>query len=315
MEFFELTPRMISHRPAAKAVPARDHTARRPRTTHKPDIDSTIQVYLREIGPVPLLTPADEVALAKRIRRGDAAARSQMILANLRLVVKIARDYEGLGLPLLDLISEGNIGLMKAVGRFDPRKGAKLSTYAAWWIKQSIHRALANQSRTIRLPVHVAATVGKMRRYTHRLTEQLGREPTDDELAKPLQLPAHKVARLRSIAVQPASLDAAVAGDDGDDGTQFGELIPDPGTPTPFEVLNSRTLRQELSRQLRHLDAREFAVLSLRYGLDGEDPQTLAEVGQRFHLSRERVRQLQEFAETKLRRQFTELDVPHPHQS
>lgn len=154
----------------------------------------SIQVYLREIGQVPLLTPAEEVALAKRIKRGDKAARTHMIKANLRLVVKIAHDYEGMGLPLLDLINEGNIGLMKAVERFDPAKGAKLSTYAAWWIKQSIRRALANQSRTVRLPVHVTDKIGQINRRAYQLTETLGREPTDDELALEFDLPAIRSA-------------------------------------------------------------------------------------------------------------------------
>ena len=167
--------------------------------------EEAIQIYLREIGKVPLLTLQEESDLAKRIKRGDKKARERMIRANLRLVVKIAHDYEGLGLPLLDLISEGNIGLMKAVERFDPNKGAKLSTYAAWWIKQAVRRALSNQGKTIRLPVHVADKVSQLHRHSHRLSERLGREPTDAELAESLDVPAHKVAQLRNLGVRPTN--------------------------------------------------------------------------------------------------------------
>src|SRR6202142_22329 len=170
------------------------------------DGDSGIKIYLREIGQTPLLTREEEVKLARPIKRGDQAPRQQMIKANLRLVVKIAHDYASYGLPLLDLISEGNIGLMKAVERFDPKKGGKLSTYAAWWIKQSIKRALANQAKTIRLPVHLVDKISKMKRMIHQMGEELGREPTDHELADRLRVPVAKVAQLRTISVRPASL-------------------------------------------------------------------------------------------------------------
>ena len=172
------------------------------------DGDTAIKLYLREIGQVKLLTPQEEIELAARIKKGDKKAREQMIKANLRLVVKIARDYEGIGLPLLDLISEGNIGLMKAVERFDPAKGGKLSTYGSWWIKQSIKRALANQSKTIRLPVHLVDKISKMRRTAMRLQEELGREPTDEELGEELGITASRVAQMRMAAIRPASLDA-----------------------------------------------------------------------------------------------------------
>ena len=178
-----------------------------------------IQVYLREIGRVPLLTLQQESDLARRIKRGDDNARAHMITANLRLVVKIAHDYEELGLPLLDLISEGNIGLMKAVERFDPKKGAKMSTYASWWIKQAIRRALSNQSRTIRLPVHVVNQMSQLKQLSHNLTDQLGREPTDTELANRCNVATNKVAQLRTLGIRPISLDAPI-GDDDDN--QFG---------------------------------------------------------------------------------------------
>src|SRR5512140_3461719 len=189
------------------------------------DSDTGIKIYLREIGQIPLLTPEQEIELAAKIKKGDREARALMIRSNLRLVVKIAHDYANLGLPLLDLISEGNIGLMKAVERFDPAKGGKLSTYAAWWIKQSIKRALANQSKTIRLPVHLVDKISKMRRTAMKLTEELGREPTDEELAIEWQIPTSKVAHLKSVSVRPASRDAPV-GDEGDSAT-FGEIVGD----------------------------------------------------------------------------------------
>src|SRR2546422_2470067 len=196
------------------------------------DSDTGIKIYLREIGQIPLLTPDQEIDLAAKIKKGDREARALMIKANLRLVVKIAHDYSNLGLPLLDLVSEGNIGLIKAVERFDPRKGGKLSTYAAWWIKQSIKRALANQSKTIRLPVHLVDKISKMRRTAMALTEQLGREPTDEELAAELQVPTSKVAHLKSVSVRPASLDAPI-GEDGDSAT-FGDIVGDDNAVSPF---------------------------------------------------------------------------------
>jgi len=261
---------------------------------------SNLQLYLQEIGKTPLLTIEEEIALAKRIRRGDKAARDHMISANLRLVVKIAMDYKDFGLPLLDLISEGNIGLVKAVERFDPRKGGKLSTYAAWWIKQSIKRALANQSKTIRLPVHLVDKISKMRRTAMALTEQLGREPTDEELAIELQVPTAKVAHLKSVSVRPASLDAPV-GEDSDSST-FGEMIGDENAQSPYEGLRERNLNRDLSAMVNSLDAREAEIIRLRFGLEGRDELTLEEVGRKFHVTRERIRQLEYLALTKMRK-------------
>src|SRR6201992_1228717 len=209
------------------------------------DLNTGIKIYLREIGQIPLLTPQEEIELAARIKRGDREARALMIKANLRLVVKIAHDYANLGLPLLDLISEGNIGPMKGGERFDPAKGGKLSTYAAWWIKQSIKRALANQSKTIRLPVHLVDKISKMRRTAMALTEELGREPTDEELAMELQIPTSKVAHLKSVSVRPTSLDAPI-GEDGDSST-FGEIVGDENAISPFESLRERNLNSDLN--------------------------------------------------------------------
>lgn len=261
---------------------------------------SNLQLYLQEIGKTPLLTIEEEIQLARRIRRGDKAARDHMISANLRLVVKIAMDYKDFGLPLLDLISEGNIGLIKAVERFDPRKGGKLSTYAAWWIKQSIKRALANQSKTIRLPVHLVDKISKMRRTAMKLTEELGREPTDEELAIELQIPTAKVAHLKSVSVRPASLDAPI-GEDNDSGT-FGEIVGDENAVSPYEGLRDRNMNSDLAAMVDSLDKREAEIIKLRFGLDGRDELTLEEVGQKFHVTRERIRQLEYLALTKMRK-------------
>src|SRR5216110_3902392 len=188
------------------------------------ETDLGLKRYLQEIGQFSLLTPQEEIELAGKIKKGDAAARERMINANLRLVVTIARDYANFGLPLLDLISEGNIGLTKAVERFDPNKGAKLSTYAMWWIKQSIKRALANQSRTIRLPVHLVDKISKMRRVSLQMSEELGREPTDDELGDEIGIASGKVSQLKTVSIRPASLDAPISDDDS---TEFGEIVGD----------------------------------------------------------------------------------------
>lgn len=261
---------------------------------------SNLQLYLQEIGKTPLLTIEEEIQLAKRIRRGDKAARDHMIQANLRLVVKIAMDYKDFGLPLLDLISEGNIGLIKAVERFDPRKGGKLSTYAAWWIKQSIKRALANQSKTIRLPVHLVDKISKMRRTAMKLTEEFGREPTDEELARELQIPTSKVAHLKSVSVRPASLDAPV-GEESDSST-FGEIVGDENAVSPFESLRERNLNSDLHAMVDSLDERESEIIKLRFGLDGREELTLEEVGRKFKVTRERIRQLEYLAITKMRK-------------
>jgi RNA polymerase primary sigma factor len=268
---------------------------------------SGLTLYLQEIAKTPLLTIAEEVQLARRIRRGDRAARDHMIKANLRLVVKIAHDYRDFGLPLLDLISEGNIGLIKAVGRFDPRKGGKLSTYAAWWIKQSIKRALANQSKTIRLPVHLVDKISKMRRAAMALAEEFGREPTDEEIAMELGIPVNKVAHLKSVSIRPASLDAPI-GEDGDSAT-FGDIVGDENAITPYESVRERNLTSDLNHMINSLDRREADILRMRFGLDGHDELTLEEVGRKFKVTRERVRQLQNLALKKIRQLMTKNEA------
>ncbi len=270
------------------------------------EIDASLKIYLQEIGQTALLTPLEEVKLARRIKRGDERARAHMIKANLRLVVKIAQDYANMGLPLLDLISEGNIGLMKAVERFNPKKGAKLSTYAAWWIKQSIRRALANQGKTIRLPVHMVDRISKMHRASFELTETLGREPTDEELAERMGQTRVQIAQLRRISVRPASLDAPI----GDDETEFGEIVMDEAAATAYQILHHKTLHEDVRLLLKDLDMREAEILTLRFGLDGRKPQTLEEVGKRFKVTRERIRQLQNIALTTLRRSMDKRDQP-----
>lgn len=312
------------------------------------ETDSPIKIYLREIGEVSLITQAEEVRLAKHIQRGIRAeaelkklrhriggkgkaatgkangarvkaltealecgndARQRMIKANLRLVVKIAQDYANYGLPLLDLISEGNIGLMKAVERFEPRKGAKLSTYAAWWIKQAVKRALANQGKTIRLPVHMADKISRMRRIAAQLSEEYGRDPTDDELAEELGVSAAKVSQLRTASVRPASLNSTIGDSDG---SELGELVGDEAAFTPSEWVQTNDITNEMLRLLGVLDERERTILKMRYGLDGGDAMTLEEVGERFQVTRERIRQLQNIGLRKLRRAIDRKDRCSP---
>jgi len=275
------------------------------REAERHDGDSAIKLYLREIGQVKLLTPQEEIELAARIKKGDKKAREHMIKANLRLVVKIARDYDGIGLPLLDLISEGNIGLMKAVERFDPAKGGKLSTYGSWWIKQSIKRALANQSKTIRLPVHLVDKISKMRRMAMKLQELFGREPTDEELAAELGTTAARVGMMRTASIRPASLDAPVGDDDSN---TYSEIVMDERAVSPYDDLEDKTVTGMLQDMVKHLDAREATILRYRFGLDGGTEKTLEEVGVKFGVTRERVRQIQNLALRKLRKMIEKLE-------
>jgi RNA polymerase primary sigma factor len=271
------------------------------------DSDAGTRIYLREIGQIPLLTPQEEIDLAARIKKGDREAETLMIKANLRLVVKIARDYANLGLPSLDLISEGNIGLMKAVERFDPAMGGKLSTYAAWWIKQAIKRALANQSKTIRLPVHLVDKISKIRRASLQMSDELGREPTDDELAQEIGISRSKVSQLKTVSIRPASLDAPISHDDS---AELGETVGDEGAQTPFELLRDKNLRDQVSDLFEVLDDRERKIIVQRFGLDGGKPKTLEEVGKKFGVTRERIRQVQNIALAKLRRALSKKETP-----
>jgi RNA polymerase primary sigma factor len=293
--------------PPEPATPAAggDTTAFVQHESERYDGDTAIKLYLREIGQVKLLTPQEEIVLAARIKKGDKKAREQMIKANLRLVVKIARDYEGIGLPLLDLISEGNIGLMKAVERFDPKKGGKLSTYGSWWIKQSIKRALANQSKTIRLPVHLVDKISKMRRVAMKLQEELGREASDEELADELDMTAARIRQMRMAAIRPASLDAPIGDDESNN---FSDVVEDENATSPYGNLEDKTVTDMLQDMVKHLDTREATILRYRFGLDGGAEKTLEEVGVKFGVTRERVRQIQNLALRKLRKMIEKLE-------
>jgi len=271
--------------------------------------EGSLKLYLREISQTPLLTAQEELDLSQRIKQGDPEARSQMIRANLRLVVKIAQDYANYGMPVTDLISEGNIGLMKAVERFDPEKGGKLSTYAAWWIKQSIKRALANQSKTIRLPVHMVDKIAKMRRIATMLTEVMGREPTDEELADEIGVPRRKLALLRQASHRPTSLDSPI---NVGEATEYGEVIGDERAMNPLTMLSDKNIHAELDGLLDVLDERERRIIDKRFGLDGRKALTLEEVGREFGVTRERIRQLQNSALTKMRRTLSKMESPLP---
>ncbi len=273
------------------------------------DSDSSIRLYMQEITKTELLTPEQEIELADRISQGDEKARDHLIEANLRLVVKIARDYSNYGVPMVDLISEGNIGLMKAVEKFDPEKGGKLSTYAAWWIKQAIKRALANQGKTVRLPIHMVDKIAKVNRISAILAEALGRQPTDEELSEELGIPARKLSLLKQAAQRTASLDAPVGEDDS---STFGELIGDESALNPLEVLSTKNHLNELDELLDLLDDREAKIIDSRFGLNGKKSLTLEEIGRDFGVSRERIRQLQNIALGKMKRALSRKEVQAP---
>jgi RNA polymerase primary sigma factor len=270
--------------------------------------DGALATYLNEISKLPLISVAEEKALGRKIKKGDSKAREKMIQSNLRLVVKIAQDYANYGLPLLDLISEGNIGLMKAVERFDPERSNKFSTYAAWWIKQGIKRALANQSKTIRLPIHLVDKIAKMRRISIQLTEEFGREPTEEELADELNLPLKKISQLRRVSMRTTSLNTLVGEEDS---TELADLVADENTVSPSDFLSDRALRQSLSGILHVLDERERTILNLRFPMIDEKRQlTLEEVGQKLKVTRERIRQIQNIALRKLKLELDRQDSP-----
>ena len=271
--------------------------------------DSILRVYMNEIAKTDLLTIEEELQLAERIKDGDSEARDHMIRANLRLVVKIAKDYSNYGLPLADLISEGNIGLMKAVEKYDPEKGGKLSTYAAWWIKQSIKRALSNQSKTVRLPVHMVDKIARLRKISMSLTEELGREPSDEELTEILGIPRKKLALLKQAAQRPTSLDAPV----GEEGSAtYAETLGDAKAVDPSEALASKEMHDELGPLLGLLDKRETEIIGARFGLNGKKSLTLEEISRDFGVTRERIRQLQNIALDKMRRALGKKENPIP---
>jgi RNA polymerase primary sigma factor len=270
--------------------------------------DSTFRAYLRNISKEPLLTREEENELADRIKQGDQEAIDRMVKSNLRLVVKIARNYSGLGVPLMDLIAEGNIGLMKAVERFDPNKGGKMSTYGSWWIKQAIKRALTNQSKTIRLPAHLLEKLNRIRKFTHEYHEMHGYEPSNSVIARHMGVKPGQIAHWKAMSYNPSSLDAPIGDDDGG---SFSDLISDEKSRNGFEILSDLQVRSNVSNLLEHLDERELRILNYRYGLDGNEPETLECVGERFHITRERVRQIQKSALEKLKALLDDLNEPN----
>ncbi len=261
--------------------------------------EDSVRMYLKEIGQVPLLNAAEEVSLAKRVEAGDALAGRQLAEANLRLVVSIAKKYIGRGLSLLDLIQEGNIGLMKAVEKFDWRKGFKFSTYATWWIRQAITRAIADQARTIRIPVHMVETMNRLARTQRQLVQELGREPTPEEIANEMELEVEKVHHILKISQETVSLEKSV-GDEDD--SLLGDFIPDEDNLSPEEMSAYQLLRNDIEEVLHLLTPREQKILRMRFGLDGEWAHTLEEVGKEFGVTRERIRQIEAKALNKLKK-------------
>ena len=261
-------------------------------------IDDPVRMYLKEIGRVPLLTAEEEVALAKRMEQGDEDAQKRLAEANLRLVVSIAKRYVGRGMLFLDLIQEGNLGLIKAVEKFDYNKGYKFSTYATWWIRQAITRAIADQARTIRIPVHMVETINKLIRVSRQLLQQLGREPTPEEIAKEMDISVERVREIMKIAQEPVSLETPI-GEEED--SHLGDFIEDQEAPAPADAASFMLLKEQLEEVLDTLTPREEKVLRLRFGLDDGRARTLEEVGQNFGVTRERIRQIEAKALRKLR--------------
>jgi len=261
-------------------------------------IDDPVRMYLKEIGKIPLLTPEEEIELAKRIEQGDEEAKKRLAEANLRLVVSIAKRYVGRGMLFLDLIQEGNLGLLKAVEKFDYRKGYKFSTYATWWIRQAITRAIADQARTIRIPVHMVETINKLVRVSRQLLQEKGREPTPEEIAKEMNMPVEKVREILKIAQEPVSLETPI-GEEED--SHLGDFIPDDDALAPSEAAAYSMLKEQLLEVLDSLNERERKVLKLRFGLEDGRARTLEEVGKEFNVTRERIRQIEAKALRKLR--------------
>lgn len=265
--------------------------------------DDSVRLYLREIGKIPLLNAEEELALAKKVVAGDKKAKDKMAEANMRLVVSIAKRYSGRGLDFLDLIQEGNTGLLRAVEKFDPDKGFKFSTYATWWIRQAITRAIADQARTIRIPVHMVETINKLLRTQRRMTQELNREPSIEELAKELEMEPEKVEYVMKIKQDITSLDAGVGRDgDGDDDSFLRDFIEDEDSATPEESAASQLLKEQVQSILSSLSDREQKIIKMRFGLENGKSHTLEEVGQEFAVTRERIRQIEAKALAKLRK-------------
>jgi len=264
--------------------------------------DDSVRLYLREIGKIPLLSAEEELELAQKVKSGDKRAKDKMAEANMRLVVSIAKRYSGRGLDFLDLIQEGNTGLLRAVEKFDPDKGFKFSTYATWWIRQAITRAIADQARTIRIPVHMVETINKLLRTQRRMTQELNREPTIEELAKELEMEPEKVEYVIKIKQDITSLDAGVGRDGEDEDSVLGDFIEDEDGATPEESATNQLLKEQVQAVLSTLSEREQKIVKMRFGLEGGKSHTLEEVGQEFAVTRERIRQIEAKALAKLRK-------------
>ena len=264
--------------------------------------DDSVRLYLREIGKIPLLTPEEEADLAKRIVKGDKKAKDKMVESNMRLVVTIAKRYGGRGLDFLDLIQEGNTGLLRAVEKFDPSKGFKFSTYATWWVRQAITRAIADQARTIRIPVHMVETINKVLRTTRKLTAELNREPTNEEIAKALDMEPEKVDYVMRIKQDIASLDASIGREGDDEDSVLGDFVEDEERDSPEDSAANQILKEQLSEIIATLTDREQKIIRLRFGIGGGRPHTLEEVGAEFDVTRERIRQIEAKALSKLRK-------------
>ena len=263
-------------------------------------VDDPVRMYLKDIGKIPLLDPEREAYLAEKIAEGDEAAKNELVEANLRLVVSIAKKYVGKGMYFLDLIQEGNLGLIKAVEKFDHTNGYKFSTYATWWIRQAITRAIADQARTIRIPVHMVETIHRVSRTSRQLLQEYGREPTIDEIAEKLGMSADKVREIMKAAQDPVSLETPIGEEDD---SHLGDFIPDDSSPTPAEAVSYQLLREQLNKVLHTLTPREEMVIKLRFGLEDGRTRTLEEVGREFNITRERIRQIEAKALRKLRHQ------------
>ena len=264
--------------------------------------DDSVRLYLREIGKIPLLTPEEEAELAQRIVKGDKKAKDKMVESNMRLVVSIAKRYGGRGLDFLDLIQEGNTGLLRAVEKFDPDKGFKFSTYATWWVRQAITRAIADQARTIRIPVHMVETINKVLRTTRKLTAELNREPTNEEIAKALDMEPEKIDYVMRIKQDIASLDASIGREGDDEDSVLGDFVEDEERDSPEDSAANQILKEQLSEIIATLTDREQKIIRLRFGIGGGRPHTLEEVGAEFDVTRERIRQIEAKALSKLRK-------------
>ena len=264
--------------------------------------DDSVRLYLREIGKIPLLTPEEEADLAQKIVKGDKKAKNKMVESNMRLVVSIAKRYSGRGLDFLDLIQEGNTGLLRAIEKFDPEKGFKFSTYATWWVRQAITRAIADQARTIRIPVHMVETINKVLRTTRKLTSELNREPTNEEIAEALDMEPEKIDYVMRIKQDIASLDASIGREGDDEDSVLGDFVEDEERDSPEDSAANQILKEQLSEIIATLTDREQKIIRLRFGIGGGRPHTLEEVGAEFDVTRERIRQIEAKALSKLRK-------------